>query len=78
MNKNFMKSPTLCWDCAKALGGCSWSDFFIPVDGWEARKFHKDEASRPDHESYFVYQCPEFQRDSLDGGRVRYTKKTDS
>ena len=38
--------PTLCWSCARACGGCSWTDRdpktpevrFEPVDGWEAEK----------------------------------------
>lgn len=38
--------PTLCWSCARACGGCSWTERdpvthairFEPVKGWEAEK----------------------------------------
>ena len=47
-------SETLCWDCAKACGRCSWSSNFVPVDGWEAI---------PCGKSYEVVRCPEFEGD---------------
>ena len=28
----------LCWTCARACGGCSWSANFQPVKGWTATK----------------------------------------
>lgn len=57
-------SDTLCWDCKKALCGCSWSMFFEPVEGWKARKTPKTK-SKPS--SYKVYKCPEFVSDKEDG-----------
>lgn len=38
--------PTLCWSCARACGGCSWTERdpvthairFEPVKGWKAEK----------------------------------------
>lgn len=26
----------ICFNCQRALGGCSWSKSFIPVEGWTA------------------------------------------
>lgn len=47
-------SNTICWHCGHAYGGCSWSDYAIPVDGWDADK---------DIISYEVKQCPHFCKD---------------
>jgi len=60
---------TLCWDCANALGGCSWSKSFTPVEGWTAirhkRRYNNDKnEGRLDCDSYKVIDCPEFIRDS--------------
>lgn len=65
------KAPTLCWDCAKAMLGCSWSREFIPVEGWTAEPtvLHSGNAGQTD--SYVVHKCPEFVRDSWDGGARR-------
>ena len=56
-------SDTLCWRCANACGGCSWSRNFIPVSGWDAiptriRTHHSTAAAT--NESYIVRQCPRF------------------
>ena len=45
---------TLCWKCGNALGGCSWSIDFTPVEGWDAKPTA--------HNSYKVYNCPKFVR----------------
>lgn len=42
----------LCWYCENACGGCSWSESFIPVEGWEAIKTG---------ESYHITFCPQYQ-----------------
>lgn len=63
------KHRTLCWDCEKACGRCSWSKNFTPVEGWNAiptkwlssttrakrsiKKYYVD--------SFDVYECPEFE-----------------
>lgn len=57
---------TLCWFCDKAVGGCSWSRSFEPVEGWEARetriKLSKDPATGEQmyDTSFFVMACPEY------------------
>lgn len=62
-----MTSDQPCWDCKKALGGCSWSQDFIPVAGWEAQKTVKSGGARSDGvknppvESYRITFCPEFE-----------------
>lgn len=63
---------TLCWDCAKAVGGkCPWASRAEPVEGWRARKtrikFHQWGTVIYD-KSYVVYYCPLFERDALNGG----------
>ena len=63
-NPDRRKSDTLCWDCKKACGYCSWSQDFVPVPGWEAIIVPPRGAqmtvkckSIPD---YRVLSCPEF------------------
>ena len=69
---------TKCWDCARATGGCSWSDFFKPVSGWIAiptkinsHKKQFDEKAKV-NQSYIVIECPEFLRDAYAGGLKRF------
>lgn len=59
------KGPTLCWDCANALGFCNWSQRLEPVEGWDAQWV-------PDKETYHVSDCPLFIRDAVGGGLKRY------
>lgn len=66
-------SATLCWQCRKACGGCSWTswDFkrerprFEPVEGWEAvpRMLYAADKARGGVQSYEVRHCPEFKPD---------------
>ena len=56
----------LCWRCAKACGGCSWSHDYVPVEGWEAtrRDLTVQDGNGPRMvESYLVRKCPEFTPD---------------
>lgn len=60
---------SLCWDCKNAVPqgghGCSWSERFEPVPGWgaERRDIRTGPKKEGTTESYFVYRCPEFERD---------------
>lgn len=60
-----MRGQTLCWRCRNAVGGCSWSQRFEPVNGWTAvvtqPAVYLSEAMQkiPD---YCVIKCPEFER----------------
>lgn len=58
---------TLCWRCANACGGCSWSADFYPVKGWTARptiiKADASETWHHDVKSYIVIKCPLFKDD---------------
>ena len=77
-NNGFRTSNTLCWSCRNAVPdrrhGCSWSECFEPVKGWEATK-------RPKGVSYTVKSCPEFipddetQSDELLRKAKRYEKR---
>lgn len=66
--------PTLCWDCARACGGCSWSKKLIPMEGWEVAET-EIRAQRGDRiviqQTYRVIACPGFLRDAIGGGRTR-------
>ena len=56
--------PTLCWKCARACGGCSWSDgSFTPVTGWKAKPTIITMAGRI-IKSYKVIKCPLFKDDT--------------
>lgn len=70
-----MENHTLCWDCANACGGCSWSDHWLhrPVEGWDAIRTDL-KAKDGVIESYIVVECPEFERDAYQFGqrRMRY------
>lgn len=49
----------LCWRCKNACGGCSWSAFLKPVDGWDATPvIIKD--STGNISSYKIQKCPKF------------------
>ena len=62
---------TICWDCAKACGGCNWSARLEPVEGWEAEEtlVTIQKGSRVD--SMCVTKCPEFERDAMNFGEER-------
>ena len=65
---------SLRWDCKNAvpniekLRGCSWSMFFIPVDGWDAEPtiinngFDSNRMPIPPARSYYVKNCPYFEK----------------
>lgn len=63
------KDGSLYWDCKNAVPGgehgCSWSESFEPVPGWDARRKDVLIGAKKDGkaESYFVYECPEFEKD---------------
>ena len=54
----------LCWSCAKACGGCSWSRNFTPIHGWDAtpyRRVYRDAAVGTRYvDSYIIRRCPEY------------------
>lgn len=55
------KHSTLCWDCEKACGKCSWSKKFIPVEGWVATPTKVSIGENQYIDSFDVYECPEFE-----------------
>lgn len=50
------KRATICWHCAKACGGCSWSDGLKPVNGWTVTETHINCIGQ----GYIVIKCPEY------------------
>lgn len=71
IDEKFLTSSTICWDCKKAIGGCSWSNYFIPVKGWTAKPTTKTGGIA----SYLVIDCPSFERDSIGYGLKRIKKE---
>ena len=65
MLKGTEKSRTICWDCAKACGKCSWSEYgrWEPVPGWKAERTELRVNAGNFIESYTVIECPEFMPD---------------
>ncbi len=69
ITKAIKKHSTLCWECEKAGGKCSWSRSFTPVDGWKAiptkilNQSENEEKGRQASytDSFDVYECPEFE-----------------
>lgn len=54
-------NSTLCWKCKNATGGCSWSQDFTPVEGWDAKRTRiRLEKGTKHTESFIVKKCPEF------------------
>ena len=80
--------PTLCWSCARACGGCSWTERdpvthairFEPVKGWEAEKTtingskseHGEKCYRYTTDSYRVVRCPMYVPDRRTRAKKRH------
>lgn len=71
IRKSAHTSAQLCWDCANACGGCRWSSEFKPVNGWTAKEVYVGQKDRGAY-TYFITECPEFKRDGMYNGLVRY------
>lgn len=67
---------TLCWDCAKACGDCSWTQWreYRPVPGWKAEPRTMKNQCNGSYETWCVIACPEFERDATNGGAYRIRK----
>lgn len=57
MSNRKTSDPSLCWNCGKYAGGCSWSDHLEPVKGWTAE-------STQEGKTWHVKACPEYKRGS--------------
>ena len=59
-----IKKSSICIDCAKSGGNCSWSSKFIPVVGWEADFIEGGMSGGSMRlSSYRVKSCPLFEKD---------------
>lgn len=56
------ENVTLCWTCKNAIGKCSWSNNFEPIENWEATPTHVGNNINGYH-SYKVIKCPSFEYD---------------
>jgi hypothetical protein len=64
----YNKANSLCWQCKRAYGTCSWSHRFKPVKGWEAiptRINGEKKSKQPEIQSYEVKKCPMFIQDRV-------------
>ena len=63
--KRIPKQDTLCWECGKNGGKCSWSKDFTPVENWRAIPTQiqaKGHAGGRNHvDSFRVLECPEYE-----------------
>lgn len=73
-NKKTVSQQTICWDCSKAVSGCSWSRYFKPVKGWKIIPIKKEVYGGAAYKSCIVLECPEFKRDAYKGGLKRVRK----
>lgn len=58
-NKSLRGAKQLCFSCKKACGGCSWSTWFRPVQGWKAVPT-KIRQGYQTVESFHIMDCPEY------------------
>jgi len=58
--KSSQRIDTLCWKCANACGGCSWSDKFKPVQDWNVTPTKLYVTKNKKTNSYIVHECPCF------------------
>ena len=67
------RNHTICWECANACGGCSWSEHMnhTPVPGWRATRRDVVTKGGESTESYIVHDCPQFVRDAYENGQKR-------
>lgn len=66
MAKSAYKANSLCWQCKRAYGLCSWSENFEPVEGWDAEPTIIMGGKRePAVQSYDVKKCPLFIQDRV-------------
>lgn len=68
-----MKQFSLCWDCSKATGQCTWSKRLVPVKGWKATEIPPTKT-KP-YSAYIVEECPAFERDAYQNGTKRCPKE---
>lgn len=74
------ETGTLCWDCARAYGGCSWSKSFKPVEGWEAERDERAlkwgcNNTKRTYVSYTVKECPEFELEERMLLKIKYERR---
>lgn len=60
---------SICRNCDKACGKCSWSAIFMPVKGWDAEPTKINISGRRAIDSFLVKSCPLFRADD-----ARHTK----
>ena len=53
------RNDQLCWKCKNATGGCIWSRYLKPIDGWEAKQVKRKDGDM----TYKITSCPQFIHD---------------
>lgn len=55
-----LPSKTICWNCKKSCGKCSWSESFTPVAGWEvAEGYNSDQRTKTQD----IISCPLYEQE---------------
>ena len=64
-------AATICWNCQKACGDCSWSGYeqHTPVPGWKATRVPL-KMNGGYETTYVVHECPEFVPDGRNRGKI--------
>ena len=60
VGENRSRKEQLCWQCQYATGGCSWSNQFKPVEGWDATPHTIRDCGTSKIHTYRIYSCPQF------------------
>lgn len=54
------KDDQLCYLCKYATGGCLWSDYFLPVKGWDAESTIIKDGELGGIPSFKIKHCPQY------------------
>lgn len=55
---------SICGECKKSVGLCSWSARLIPVKNWTAKKVKRKSAYPMFRNGYKVIKCPLFEKET--------------
>ena len=60
LHKKKDEDDQLCYLCKRATGGCFWSDYFLPVKGWDAEPTIINDSEIGEIPSFKIKQCPQY------------------
>lgn len=63
-------TDSLCWSCGNSFKDCSWFNDFVPVEGWDAKRYRIENNDY----SYVIKSCPKFTYDGICARCIHYKK----